>query len=92
MAKVYDVVATTGKYEKDGQTKYRTQNVGAVIQTKEGYLKLKLTAPVVVNDEGQVVNWFSLFEPRPQQSQQQAASASQDTPLQPDFEDSQIPF
>lgn len=64
MAKKYDVVAITGEYQKDGQTKKRYKNVGFINENAEGHLSLKLDHPVTVDDEGKVVNWFGLFEPK----------------------------
>jgi single-strand DNA-binding protein len=98
MSKRYDVVATIGQYEKDGQTKYVTRNVGAVIQTSKGF-RLKLDASFNPagcprSDDGGV--WLALFEPRDeqQQGQQQAprqAQRSQQAAPPDDF-DSEIPF
>ncbi len=75
MSKRYDVVATIGQYEKDGQTKYVTRNVGAVIQTSKGF-RLKLDASFNPagcprSDDGGV--WLALFEPRDDQQQTQQA-------------------
>lgn len=48
MAKKYDVVAVTGKYQaQDGSEKNRYLNIGAVISTKNGFM-LKLEAVPVV--------------------------------------------
>lgn len=48
MAKKYDVVAITGKYQAaDGSEKNRYLNIGAVISTKNGFM-LKLEAVPVV--------------------------------------------
>lgn len=98
MSKRYDVVATIGQYEKDGQTKYVTRNVGAVIQTQKGF-RLKLDASFNPagcprSDDGGV--WLALFEPRDdqQQPQQQAprqAQRSQQAAPPDDF-DQDIPF
>ncbi len=99
MSKRYDVVATIGQYEKDGQTKYVTRNVGAVIQTSKGF-RLKLDASFNPagcprSDDGGV--WLALFEPRddqqqgqPQQQRQQPQRSQQAAP--PDDFDSEIPF
>ena len=62
----YDVVATVGTYEKNGEKKYLTQRVGQVFETKNGP-KLKLAswfnpAGCVKDDDGMV--WLALFEPR----------------------------
>lgn len=99
MSKRYDVVATIGQYEKDGQTKYVTRNVGAVIQTSKGF-RLKLDASFNPagcprSDDGGV--WLALFEPRDeqQQGQQQAPRQAQRSQPAPDdhtgFDDI-IPF
>lgn len=66
MAKKFDVVATTGTYVKDGQTKYLTKNVGEIIETKNG-LAMKLDASFnpagcKITDDGKI--WLKLFEPR----------------------------
>ena len=60
MGKKFDVVAVTGKH--NGKKKYK--NVGMINESKEGYLSLKLDHPVTVDDEGKVVCWFNLFEPK----------------------------
>ena len=78
-AKKYDVVATIGKYEKDGQTKFVNRNVGAIIQTDKGFrLALDATfnpAGCYKDDNGRV--WLALFELREdQQPSQQLAPAS----------------
>lgn len=99
MSKRYDVVATIGQYEKDGQTKYVTRNVGAVIQTSKGF-RLKLDASFNPagcqrSEDGGV--WLALFEPRDdqQQTQQQAprqAQRSQQAAPPDDFDNQDIPF
>ena len=63
MPKKYDVVAITGEYEKGGVTKPRYQNVGMVIE-KDGKHYLKINTPIVLHDDGHVINFFSLFEPK----------------------------
>ena len=81
-----DIVATIGKYEKDGQTKYISRNVGKLIDTKNGQ-KLLMDASFNLagcerTEDGKV--WLSLFEPRdnnkkltkPQTSTQDADSGS----------------
>lgn len=47
MAKLYDIRAKIGEYEKDGETKGRYVTIGAVVQTKAGAKMIKLdTIPV----------------------------------------------
>jgi len=99
MSKRYDVVATIGQYEKDGQTKYVTRNVGAVIQTQKGF-RLKLDASFNPagcqrSEDGGV--WLALFEPRDdqQQTQQQAPRQQQQQSRQAPTDDQfidDIPF
>jgi len=76
MPKKYDVVAITGNYQKDGQEKASYANVGMVIE-KDGKFYLKMKHPVTVHDDGHVINFFSLFEPRQQSGQQQSAPVQQ---------------
>lgn len=91
MPKKYDVVATIGEYQKNGQTKKKYQNVGMLIE-KDGKFYLKMTCPVVMNDEGQVVNFFGLYEPK--SSQQTGKPPSQ--PSEPQYPgidpDEKLPF
>ena len=68
----FDVVATVGSYEKDGQKKYLNRKVGAVIETQHGP-RLKLDAHFnpagcPKGDDGGV--WLALFEPRDEQKQE----------------------
>lgn len=100
MAKLkYDVVATVGQYEKDGQTKYISRKVGAVIQTDKGF-RMKMDAffnPAGCRIEADGSIWLAFFEPRDdkQQSQQQAtrnASAPQQAQTRGDDFSDDIPF
>ncbi|HBP6823491.1 TPA: hypothetical protein L6B08_26905 [Pseudomonas aeruginosa] len=75
MSVKYDVVATVGQYEKDGQTKYLSRKVGVIVNTKNGF-RLKLDAcfnPAGCprTDDGGV--WLALFEPKEKEQQQQSA-------------------
>ena len=84
----YDVVATLGTYQKDGETKYISRKVGAVIETKHGpSLKLDATfnpAGCVKGDDGGV--WLKFFEPRDKQQQKQSAANGNG------WDNSEIPF
>jgi single-strand DNA-binding protein len=66
MAKLYDVVCTTGKYQKDGDTKYLSKNVGSMIETKNGPMLLLDAsfnpAGCERGEDGKV--WLKLFTPR----------------------------
>ena len=89
MSKLYDVVATVGKYTKNGDSKptYLSKNVGSVIETKHG-LRLKLGAwfnPAGCERDEDGSIWLALFPPKPKEGQQ---SQSQDN----GFKDDDINF
>lgn len=95
----YDVVATVGKYEKNGETKYISRKVGAVIQTDKGF-RMKMDAffnpaGCKVDDDGSI--WLALFEPRDDQQQGQPQQQRQGQPQRsqqaapPAYEDD-VPF
>lgn len=91
--KKFDVLATTGTYMKDGEKKYKSQNVGAVIQTKHG-LRLKLDASFNPagcprDDDGGV--WLALFEPR-EKKQENPAQMAERVMNEPPMPEEQIPF
>lgn len=98
MAKLkYDVVATVGQYEKDGQTKYISRKVGAVIQTEKGF-RMKMDAffnpaGCPVGEDGSI--WLAFFEPRDDQQQQAPRNASKPEQAKPRVDekfDDDIPF
>lgn len=64
--KLFDAVASVGEYtDRNGQTKKRYVNVGAVFESDDGkYMSLKLESiPVGPNWSG----WISFFEPKPRE-------------------------
>ena len=76
----YDVVATVGTYEKDGKTKYLSQNVGQVFETKNGP-KLKLAAwfnPAACKRDDDGMVWLALFEPKAKDDAPRASGPSSD--------------
>lgn len=90
----YDVVATIGKYEKDGQTKYITRKVGSVFETSKG-LRLKIDAmfnPAGCEKDESGSVWLALFEPK-EKDEQQTTSYTKPKSIsqEPAFDDS-IPF
>mgnify|MGYP000470396241 CR=1 FL=1 len=93
MSKKYDVAVKVGEYQKDGQTKGRYMNVGAVLQGKDGpYLVLDRTfnPAGVPNPENRSNLILSLFAPKDGQQPQQQAAAHQPAPAA-DFDDD-LPF
>ena len=85
MAKLYDIRAVTGEYEKDGETKKRYTTIGAVLETKNGGQMIKLdTLPV---------NWDGfayLNEPLPPKSDKQDVAPTHIPNNAPDL--SELPF
>lgn len=71
--KRYDAVVITGEYQKDGETKKRYKNVGAVWQNENGfYMTLDATFnPAGVPHDGDRI-FVSLFEPKKKDESQHA--------------------
>ena len=97
MPKILDVVAITGKYEKEGVEKNNYKTVGMIIE-KDGKKYLKLDHLVTVDSNGKTINFFNLFTPRPKgdknaQPQSPAAQPSVGNEFDgtPGFDDD-IPF
>lgn len=86
MKKIYDAVAITGKYTKDGQEKNRYLTVGAVFQGDKG-ISMKLEALPVAGFNG----WINFYEPKAATDapRKEAPPATQETAG--DFSDD-IPF
>ncbi|HCF7612813.1 hypothetical protein [Pseudomonas aeruginosa] len=94
MSVKYDVVATVGQYEKDGQTKYLSRKVGVIVNTKHGF-RLKMDAcfnPAGCprTDDGGV--WLALFEPKEKEQQQRQQQSQQAAPPASNDFDDDIPF
>lgn len=84
MTKTHDLIATVGKYMKDGEEKKRYVNVGAGFCDDQGRLSIKLeTVPVGPEWSG----WLSLYpvkeraETRPAAARQSAPAAQEDNPF-----------
>lgn len=61
MAKLYDVVAATGRYTNAaGEEKTRWLKCGAVVEGKHGPSLILDAVPIARNDNGEL--WFQLFE------------------------------
>jgi trehalose-6-phosphate synthase len=91
MAVIYDVVATTGTYQKDGKTMYRNQTIGHVVETAKG-LSLKIDQ-IPLTEAGGWNGWAALFTPWTEEKQEEKQNRF--TPQKPsakDLPDSDIPF
>ena len=78
MKKKYDAVATVGKYTaKDGTEKKRYLTVGAIFESEDGRLSLKLDGmPVSPEWSG----WISFYEPKQQQGGNAGGSTQDSEP------------
>lgn len=85
--KVFDAVATVGEYkDKNGDTKKRYVNVGAVFENDNGQMSFKLeTIPVGPNWSG----WISFYEPKTNNSKSTAGTPK---PHSSEFDVDDVPF
>jgi len=98
MAQAQDIVATIGTYEKDGEKKYVTRKVGALVETKHGP-RIKLDASFnpagcVKTEDGGV--WLAIFDQKEGDKKPERPQRGTSQPAQPqtgghDFGD-EIPF
>jgi hypothetical protein len=86
MKKVYDAVATTGKYQKNGQEKNRYMTVGAVFVNERGQHSMKLEALPL----GEFNGWINFYEPK-ERSEQKPAAEQPAPSTDDEFQDS-VPF
>jgi len=102
--KTHDLVVKVGEYQtRDGQTKARYENIGALMHGDKGpFIMLKRTFnPAGVPNDGRDNILISAFEPRDNQQQGQQQSNQQSggyggggtgsAPGRPDFDDD-VPF
>lgn len=93
MTKKYDLAVKTGSYQKDGETKNRYENIGAVFQGDDGpfiVLKRSFNPAGVPFKEGSDSIIVSCFAPKDNQGngggngggQRQAAPAQRQAPAQ----------
>lgn len=70
----YEVLAKTGTYEKDGETKNRYLKIGVVLQGDKGF-SLKLEAVPTAWD-----GWAILSEPKPKEDYSKARAKRDEEP------------
>ena len=66
MKKVYDLAVKVGSYQKDGETKNRYENVGAIMENDNGkfmFLKRSFN-PAGIDAEGKESIIISMFAPK----------------------------
>lgn len=89
--KLYDLAVKTGEYQdRNGNTKGRYENIGAVMRNDNGqFLMLKRTFnPAGVDAKGDSI-LVSMFEPKARDDNRQSAPQRQPGD---DLDDSDIPF
>ena len=67
MKKLYDLAVKTGSYEKNGETKNRYENIGAVMEGENGqfmFLKRSFNPAGVPFKDGSESIIVSMFEPK----------------------------
>lgn len=70
----FDVVATNGEYQSNGETKKRYVNVGKAFTDDQGRISIKLDSIPVGPDWS---GWLSLYEPKPRDGQAPAQPRQQ---------------
>lgn len=71
MTKRYDLVATIGSYEKDGETKYLSDNAGTLIVMDDGKMFIKMKPsfnPAGCNRDKEGKVSLAVFEQKPKDS------------------------
>lgn len=101
MSTAKDIVATIGTYQRNGETKYVTRKVGALIDTSKG-LRIKLDAsfnPAGCKRDEDGGVWLAIFDQRErddvrgnQDGGQRTQRQTQPEPVADDFEGDGIPF
>ena len=89
MKKIYDLAVKTGSYEKNGETKNRYENIGAVMEGENGqfmFLKRSFNPAGVPFKDGSESIIVSMFEPKKETGSNAPASK------EPFDDSSDIPF
>lgn len=93
MKKIFDAVATIGKYKdrQTGEEKKRYVNVGSVFQDDQGRMALKLD---VIPTTHEWSGWLAFYEPKdqPQRHQQARPTQQRQAPAADDDGGDDIPF
>ena len=89
MKKLYDLAVKTGSYQKEGETKNRYQNIGAVMEKEDGSRFMFISrwfnpAGVPFKDDSESII-VSMFKPKSDNQESAAAPA-------PVPSDDEIPF
>jgi hypothetical protein len=63
MDKKYDLMQSTGTYQKDGMEKSRWTKIGIMLEKADGKRSIKLEVLPLPSKEGEV--WLQVFENKP---------------------------
>ena len=81
MRKLHELAVVTRTYTQNGQDKKHWQNVGAIYQTDDGHLRVRLDAffnfSALRQDNSDRV-WLTAFTPKPKEQQQNNSYSSYD--------------
>ena len=73
MRKIHDLAVVTRSYSQNGQDKKHWQNVGAIYQTDDGHIRIRLDAffnfSALKQDNSDSV-WINAFTPKDKDNQQ----------------------
>ena len=95
--RVKDLAVKVGTYQKDGETKSRFENIGAMMKSDDGsyflFIKKTFNPAGVPTEEGRESILVSVFDLKDGDAPRQSAPARQaPPPSQPDLADDDIPF
>ncbi|RLD19117.1 MAG: hypothetical protein DRI69_09060 [Bacteroidetes bacterium] len=93
--KLYDVVAKTGSYQKDGETKNRYLNIGSIMEGEHGpYMIMERTfnPAGLPNPEDRSSLILSLFKPKEKDGASRSAGDAFGSAVMDSRGDDSIPF
>ena len=94
--RVKDLAVKVGTYQKDGETKNRYENIGAVMKSDDGstflFIKKTFNPAGVPTDEGRESILVSVFDLKDSDGGQRQQAPARQAPVQQDIADEDIPF
>ena len=94
--RVKDLAVKVGTYQKDGETKNRYENIGAVMKSDDGstflFIKKTFNPAGVPTDEGRESILVSVFDLKDSDGGQRQQAPSRQAPVQQGIADDDIPF
>ena len=94
--RVKDLAVKVGTYQKDGETKSRFENIGAMMKSDDGsyflFIKKTFNPAGVPTEEGRESILVSVFDLKDGDAPRQSAPQRQAPAQQPDIDGDSIPF